>query len=175
MLFRSNIGLLKLGLVILACFAAEVGRAQFTFATAQVLTGDLGSVTNDNATAASVALNICGFPAYKPLWYQWTPTVDGEVELDTIGSVGFVFVTNSFVIMGVTNTFVTTNSIRLDTVLGVFTGTSLANLNQVAANDDLFPINSSISLVGHSLAQINESGSGDYAQIVGPEIGRAHV
>src|ERR1019366_3025090 len=36
--------------------------------------------------------------------------------------------------------------------------------------DNLFPINSSISLVSHSLAQINETGSGDYAHIYGPGI-----
>ena len=150
----SNTGLMKLGLVILACFAAEVGRAQFTFASAYTLPGDLGSITNDNGSAIrdASAPNIAGFPANKPLWYQWTPTVDGEVELDTIGSVN------------------DTNGTPLNTVLGVFTGTSLTTLNQVAANDNLFPINSSISLVSHSLAQINETGSGDYAHIYGPGI-----
>src|ERR1035437_8514788 len=148
----SNTGLMKLGLVILACFAADVGRAQFTFATAYPLSGDLGSVVNDNASAIrdASAPNIAGVPANKPLWYQWTPPVDGEVELDTIGSVDDAHGT------------------PLNTVLGVFTGTSRTSLNQVAANDDLFPINSSISSVGHSLAQINDTGSGDYAQFYGP-------
>src|ERR1035437_144449 len=143
----SNTGLMKLGLVILACFAADVGRAQFTFATAYPLSGDLGSVVNDNASAIrdASAPNIAGFPANKPLWYQWTPTVDGEVELDTIGSVDDAHGT------------------PLNTVLGVFTGTSLTSLNQVAANDNLFPINSTVSATTHSLAQLNESGSGDYA------------
>jgi uncharacterized delta-60 repeat protein len=143
---------MKLGLVILACFAAEVGRAQFTFATAANLSGDSGSVVNDNTgvTPDLGAPNIAGFPANMPLWYQWTPSVDGEVELDTIGSVDDL------------------NGTPLNTVLGVFTGTSLATLNQVAANDDLFPINSSISLVGHSFAQINQTGSGDYAQFAPP-------
>jgi uncharacterized delta-60 repeat protein len=148
----SNTGLMKLGLVILACFAAEVGRAQFTFASAQVLTGDLGSVTNDNASAVrdTNAPSIAGFPANAPLWYQWTPTVDGEVELDTIGSLD------------------DSQGTPLNTVLGVFTGTSLTTLNQVAANDNLFPINSTISATTHSFAQINETGSGDYAQFSGP-------
>lgn len=150
--FAGNTGLLKLGLVVLACFAADVGRAQNSFATAQVLTGDLGSVVNDNTGVKPDpnAPNIAGFAPNAPLWYQWTPSVDGEVELDTIGSVD------------------DTTATPLNTVLGVFTGTSLTTLNQVAANDDLFPINSSISLVSHSLAQINETGSGDYAWIVGP-------
>ena len=138
----SNIGLLKLGLVILACFAAEVGRAQTNFASAQPLSGDSGSVAYNNASAIrdANAPSIAGFPANKPLWYQWTPTSDGEVELDTIGSAG-------------------------DTVLAVFTGTSLSTLNQVAANDDLFPINSSIpgKTEGYSI-----TGSGDYAWYFGP-------
>lgn len=171
----SNIGLLKLGLVILACFAADVGRAQFTFATAYPLTGgSYGPVTNNNTGVLrdANAPNIAGFAPNAPLWYQWTPTVDGEVELDTIGSVGFAVVTNTFVIMGATNHVVTTNSILMDTVLGVFTGTSLANLNQVAANDDLFPINSSIpegALLGNNSSQCwNTTGSGDYAWAAGP-------
>jgi uncharacterized delta-60 repeat protein len=153
--FAGNTGLLKLGLVILACFAAGVGRAQFTFASAQVLTGDLGSVTNDNKRAKLDlnAPNIAGFAPHLPLWYQWTPVVDGEVELDTVGSVDDA------------------QGTPLNTVLGVFTGTSLTNLNQVAANDDLFPINSSISSGSHSLAQINESGSGDFAQYLNQNFG----
>jgi len=148
----SNIGLLKLGLMILACFAAEVGRAQFTFAMAQVLSGDSGFVVNDNGSAIrdTNAPSIAGFPANKPLWYQWTPTVDGEVELDTVGSVDDFYGT------------------PLNTVLGVFTGTSLTTLNQVAANDNLFPINSTVSATTHSLAQLNDSGSGDYAQFAPP-------
>jgi uncharacterized delta-60 repeat protein len=139
----GNTGLLKLGLMVLIGLAASVGRAQFTFATPQVLTGDLGSVVNDNSSAVrdGNAPNIAGFAPNAPLWYQWTPVVDGEVELDTIGA------------------------ISLDTVLGVFTGASLTSLNQVAANDDLFPINSSIPL---STAGYNITGSGDYAQIAGP-------
>jgi len=51
----SNTGLMKLGLVILACFAAEIGRAQFTFATAANLSGYWGSVTNDNTSGGPEA------------------------------------------------------------------------------------------------------------------------
>src|ERR1017187_9129060 len=146
--FAGNTGLIKLGLVILACFAAEVGRAQFTFATAANLSGYWGSVTNDNTSGGpeANAPQIAGFTNNAPLWYQWTAPVDGEVELDTIGSD----------IFGI---------IPLDTVLGVFTGASLTTLNQVAANDDLFPINSSIPL---STEGYNITGSGDYAWYFGP-------
>ncbi|MGB8370585.1 MAG: Calx-beta domain-containing protein [Limisphaerales bacterium] len=142
----SNTGWLKLGLVVLACFAADVGRAQFSFGSAYPLSGDSGSVANDNTSAVldGNAPSIAGFPANKPLWYQWTPTVSGEVELDTIGS--------------------TNNGALLDTVLGVFTGTSLTTLNQIAANDDLFPINS----LTYGYEGYNITGSADYDWVVGP-------
>ena len=168
--FAGNTGLIKLGLVILACFAAEVGRAQFTFATAANLSGYWDSVTNNNTSGGpeANAPKIAGFANNAPLWYQWTAPVDGEVELDTIGSVGYAVVTNTFVVMGVTNTVVTTNSVLMDTVLGVFTGTSLSTLNQVAANDDLFPINSSIPQELGQDGPMNRTGSGDYAWAAGP-------
>ena len=171
-----NAGLVKLGLVVLAGLMVNVGNAQTSFATAYNLNltgGAYGAVTNNNIGVSrdAKAPNIAGFAANAPLWYKWTPSVDGEMELDTIGSVGFVYVTNIVVTKGVTNNVITTNSIPLDTVLGVFTGTSLANLNQVAANDDLFPINSLIS--NPSLNPIltegfNVSGSADYGWAAGP-------
>ena len=141
----SRTGLIKLGLVILACFAADVGRAQFTFATAPTLSGYWGSVMNDNTSGGpeANAPQIAGFTNNAPLWYQWTAPVDGEVELDTIGSAP-------------------------DTVLAVFTGTSLSTLNQVAANDDLFPINSSIPQELVQDGPMNKTGSGDYAWAAGP-------
>jgi uncharacterized delta-60 repeat protein len=91
------------------------------FANATVLTGDWGSTNADNylATAETGEPSHAGYAANASLWYQWTAPVDGVVSLDTIGD---------------------TNG--LDTVLAVYTGTSLASLSQVAANDDLYPINS---------------------------------
>jgi hypothetical protein len=148
-----NTGLVKLALVVLAGLMVNVGKAQTNFATAQVLTGGSGSVTNSNIGVQrdTHAPNIAGFAPNAPLWYQWKPSVDGEVELDTIGSMG--------------------TSGMLDTVLGVFTGTSLATLNQVAANDDLYPINSSIpnpNLQTPLSEGWSTTGSGDYAWVVGP-------
>jgi uncharacterized delta-60 repeat protein len=146
-------GLLKLGLVILAALTVTVARAQFSFAGAQVLPPDTwGFQVNDNTgvTPDPDAPNIAGSAPNAPLWYQWTAPANGEVELDTVGSVDDI-----------------TGTINLDTVLAVFTGTTLATLNQVAANDDLFPINSLISLEPGSEAY-NETGSGDYAKLFGP-------
>ena len=77
--------------------------------------------------------SIAGFAPVAPVWFQWTAPLgyDGEVELDTVGSVG-------------------TNGVILDTVLAVFTGSSLSTLSQVAANDDLYPTTPAV--------QVNESG-----------------
>ncbi len=139
-----NTGLVKLALVVLAGLMVNVGNAQTNFAKAQGLAGSWGSVTNSNVgvhrDTNPPPPNIAGYAANAPLWYQWTPpSIDGEVELDTVGSMG--------------------GGINLDTVLGVFTGTSLTNLNQVAANDDLFPIN----MLTYGYEGYNETGSGDYA------------
>ena len=92
------------------------------FASPTVLTGDWGSTNVDNTLGTHEAgePSHAGFPANASVWYQWTAPQDGEVALDTIGSIG------------------------LDTVLAVYTGSSLASLNQVAANDDLFPVNSTL-------------------------------
>ena len=141
----------KLGLLILAgLIVANAGRAQGSFYTPQVLTGDFGSASDDNTGVKPDpnCPNIAGFAPSAPLWFQWTPSADGEVELDTIGSLDDFYFT------------------PLNTVLGVFTGTNLTALSQVAANDDLFPVNSSIAVTAP-----NEAGSGDYAKSLAPAPG----
>jgi uncharacterized delta-60 repeat protein len=148
----SGTGWAKLGLLILAgLIVANAGRAQTSFYSPQVLAGDYGSVTNDNSSVKPPgdpsAPSIAGFAPNRPLWFQWTASSDGEVELDTIGSLD------------------DTNGTPLNTVLAVFTGTNLTTLNQVAANDDLFPINSSLPLDTEGYSY---SGSGDYAKFAGP-------
>lgn len=141
--------LLSVGLV------AVTAKGQNSFYTPQILTGDWGSVTNDNSTNTPDhgCPNIAGFTPNAPVWYQWTAPQDGVVDLDTIGSV------DDFL------------GYPLDTVLAVFTGSSITGLSQVAANDDLFPINNSTpnkaSSQNASLTQFTESGSGEYATIVG--------
>ncbi len=113
-----------------AALTLASARAQTSFAAAQVLPNDVwGSVTNDNTgVVADVgAPNVAGFPTNAPLWYQWTAPMDGVVELDTVGSTFAFSFLNGFY--------------PLDTVLGVYTGASVSQLNQIAANDDLFPIN----------------------------------
>lgn len=97
-----------------------VAPANDNWANAQQVVGLYGSVTNSNVGAtAEPGETHAGIAAQHSLWYAWTAPMDGDVSLDTFGSVS-------------TNT-------PLDTVLAVYTGSSSSSLAQVAANDDLFP------------------------------------
>ncbi len=165
---------LKAGLLLLIGFAANVGKAQTNFASAQPIFGAWGSVTNNNTGVRPDigAPNNAGFAPNAPLWYAWTAPEDGVVEMDTVGSAisytyitvaGYDPITRQYTL--VTNTY----TINLDTVLGVYTGNSLKTLSQVAANDDIFPINQNLttsqSQSAH-LPQITESGNADYGQLI---------
>ncbi len=117
----GNTGLVRLGLMVLIGLVAGAASAQTNFASAQVLTGNWGSVLFTNTTFLNnTGPNNAGFYPNAPVWYQWTAPADGVVALDTIGSVD------------------TNAGAPLDTVLAVYTGTSLAALSQVAANDDIY-------------------------------------
>lgn len=119
---RGRRAVLCLGLLAWVSLAASVGRAQTNFASAQVITGQWGSVTNDNTDAIPDAggPSNAGVAPQHPLWYLWTAPQSGEVTLDTLGSAD-------------------TNGTTLDTVLAVYTGPSISQLIQVGANDDYYP------------------------------------
>ena len=129
-------GFLTLGLMVLVILMGNSGRAQGSFATAQVLSGDSGIVTVDNTTFTpdTNAPTIANLIPQHTIWFQWSTTNSGEMELDTIGSLDDIF------------------GAQLDTVLGVFTGANLNSLNLVSANDNLYPI-----------SQFNEVGQNVYA------------
>ena len=93
------------------------------FTNPVVIGGNSGSATVDNTGAVpdTNAPAIAGNPPNAPVWFAWTATNSGEVEFDTLGSYA-------------------TNGTKLDTVLGVYTGTNQATLNLVSANDDLYPM-----------------------------------
>ena len=107
-----------------------------SFTNRVVLTGVWGStnVDNSSSTPEPGEPSIAGYPPNAPVWYQWTAPQDGEVTLDTIGS-----------------------SAGVDTLLAVYTGASLTSLNQVAANDDLFPVNSTLPTVDPNDNSVNQS------------------
>ncbi len=93
-----------------------------SFASPIQISGDWGSVTANNTLGAPETGDptIAGNPPTAPVWFQWTAPASGEVTVDTIGSVA-------------------TNGLKLDTVLGVYTGSSLPSLSQVAVDDDILP------------------------------------
>ncbi|HLX70901.1 MAG TPA: Calx-beta domain-containing protein [Verrucomicrobiae bacterium] len=105
------------------------------FANATFLGDQLsGSISGNNfgATTEPNEPSHAGFAASQTVWYSWTATVSGDVEMDTIGS-------------------------SFDTVLAVYTGTSIPTLVQAAANDDLYPT-LPIPGSGPELPQENEEG-----------------
>jgi uncharacterized delta-60 repeat protein len=108
--------------------------ANDNFANAAELTGNWGSISTNNtfATHEPGEPSRAGYSPNASLWYQWTATRDGEVTLDTIGS-------------------------GVDTLLAVYTGASLGSLNQIAVNDDLFPVNSTLPLLDSSDPAYNYS------------------
>lgn len=96
--------------------------ANDNFASAMEFVG----LTGTNTTANTVATGESGEPTNfsnnatnSSLWYKWTPVVSGVATIDTFGSI--------------TGTSGTTPQ---DTALSVYTGTSLADLSFVAANND---------------------------------------
>jgi hypothetical protein len=83
------------------------------FANRQRLTGANVTATGSTTTATRETgePNVAGVSGGKSIWYTWTATNNGQVTLSTAGS-------------------------SFDTTLGVYTGTALTALTQVAANDD---------------------------------------
>ncbi len=159
----GSLSLLAIGVITLLAMTTDVSRAQTNFASAEALGGFYGTMVNtNNAVVADVgAPPIDGFAPNAPLWYKWTAPQSGVVTIDTIGSTNLVVDTG-------TNAQEIVSS-NLDTVLAVYTGNSLGTLDQVAANDNLFPINSSGSTAsqGAVTSQFTESGSGDYIGAIG--------
>jgi hypothetical protein len=84
------------------------------FADALVITGTSGTVTSSNSTATkqSGEPTHAGNAGGASVWFAWTPTVNGQVTIDTVGS-------------------------SFDTTMGVYTGTAVNALTTVASNDDL--------------------------------------
>lgn len=92
---------------------ASGGPANDMFANAQVISSASGTSAGSNtaATKETGEPNHAGNTGGKSIWYSWTAPAAGAVTIDTIGS-------------------------SFDTLLGIYTGTSVAALNVVASNDD---------------------------------------
>ena len=123
--FPKRAGSLWLKLALLAALAvlfAGVAGAQTNFANPLVISGDYGSAVFDNTGVVPDpgAPTIANVAPHNTIWFQWSTTNSGEVVFDTVGSVypGFQY--------------------QLDTVLGVYSGSDLASLGLVVANDDMY-------------------------------------
>lgn len=105
-----------------ASFSIIASPANDAFAAAQVISGNSGTVNGSNigATKEVNEPNHAANPGGKSVWYQWTAPSSGVWQFETVGS-GF------------------------DTLLAVYTGAGVANLNQIAANDDIVGATNTVS------------------------------
>jgi hypothetical protein len=101
-----------LGALVLAPAATAAPPPNDAFADAQPLIGISVSITASNVDATlEPGEPLADWDADASVWYTWTSPAAGAYQIDTCGS-------------------------GIDTVLGVFTGTTLAGLTWVAASDD---------------------------------------
>ena len=115
--FNSDTGSITLGLDILS------GNVPGdNFADAQEITGQLSLNNTITATGEVGEPLHAGIGNTKSVWWQWRATGGEQVTINTFGS-------------------------NFDTILAVYTGSSLANLNSVAANDDSGSLQSQVSFV----------------------------
>ncbi len=105
-----------------ASFALIASPANDAFAAAQVISGNSGTVNGSNvgATKEVNEPNHATNPGGKSVWYQWTAPSTGAWQFETVGS-------------------------SFDTLLAVYTGTSLDFLTEIAANDDIVGATNTIS------------------------------
>jgi hypothetical protein len=87
--------------------------ANDNFASAQVISGTSGSVSGSNAGATKETgePNHAGNPGGASVWYRWQAPAGGSITINTSGS-------------------------SYDTVLAVYTGSSVSALTPIASNDD---------------------------------------
>jgi hypothetical protein len=93
--------------------ATTPGLANDNFANAQAISGSTGTTTGSNvgATKESGEPNHAGNAGGASIWYNWTAPLNGNATINTTGS-------------------------NFDTLLGVYTGSSVSSLTLIASNDD---------------------------------------
>lgn len=91
------------------------------FANATALSGNSGSIVglNSGASREPGEPQHAGIAGHRSIWYQWTPSAVGVASFSTAGS--------------------TSGGAPLDTLLAVYTGSSVGALTPVATNDDSDP------------------------------------
>ena len=109
-------------LASLALAASRVSAADGSFASPYFIGGTWGVTNVDNSSAVpSGSIAIGGYVQQRPVWFKFTSPSDGEVTIDTLGSL-------------------TSVGQPLDTVIAVFGGNNVTNLYQLAANDEIYPL-----------------------------------
>ena len=98
------------------------------FSAAVALLGDQHSLWTSNfgTSKESGEPNHAGNSGGRSIWYDWTPTTTGYYELSTAGSYR-IWYNGAY------------SAQTLDTLLAVYTGTSVDNLSLVASNDEVRP------------------------------------
>ncbi|MFL5935904.1 MAG: fibronectin type III domain-containing protein [Gaiellaceae bacterium] len=95
--------------------ATSAAPANDNFADAIVLSGNDASRLGDTNVGATLEAGepatVGGAPAGASIWYRWTAPDSGEIKVDTVTS-------------------------DFDTLLGVYTGSAVSGLTEVASNDD---------------------------------------
>ncbi len=124
--------------VSVVAFTALTTPGNDNFASAQVITGTSGTVSGNNTAATKEVQepNHAGNNGGKSIWYRWTAPVSGPSTFNTQGS-------------------------TFDTLLAVYTGSSLNTLAQVASNDNIPGTNTSsvsFSAVAGTVYQIAVDG-----------------
>jgi hypothetical protein len=102
--------------------ATSVGPANDAFSAAQTLTDVTGAVStsSENATKEAGEPAHAGKTGGRSIWFKWTAPTSGTVTMDTFGS-------------------------AFDTVLAVYTGSSVSTLTAIASNDDSGGIQSKVA------------------------------
>jgi hypothetical protein len=101
------------GNITLNVALTPMGPTNNTFASRTVISGSSATVsgTNVNATKEAGEPNHAGNAGGKSVWWTWTAPASGSVMINTAGS-------------------------NFDTILAIYTGSSVAALSTVASNDD---------------------------------------
>jgi subtilisin len=108
---RVGGGITKRRINIASAAAVLNPLANDAFAKAQQPTGATTNGSNQGATKEPGEPNHAGDDGGKSVWYRWTPQTSETVTIDTAGS-------------------------NFDTLLGVYTGSAVDGLAEVASNDD---------------------------------------
>ena len=126
LLYPTGCGPLNCDLPVGTCETEDpvtgVRNGSDSFSSASSISGASGQVTGSNAGASkeSGEPNHAGNAGGASLWWSWTAPASGTVTVDTEGS-------------------------DFDTVLAVYTGSSIGSLTSVASNDDAIGRQSEVS------------------------------